>query len=71
MASVFIGANRGALDMGSDAGGDGLTEAATTQSVDVEVQIAVIANQNRLEVVRILERIIRYIEDGRTAVLPL
>ena len=57
--------------MGSDVGGDGLVEGATTNSVDVEVQIATIANQNRLEVVRILGRIIRYIEDGRTAVLPL
>ena len=72
MASVFVGSNVVGLDMNSDAGGNGLVEGSSTNSVDVEVQIN-LSNSwvNRLETIKILEQVIRYIQDGRTAVLPL
>ena len=72
MASVFVGSNVVGLDMDSTAGGDGLVEGSSTNSVDVEVQINLASSRvTRLEAIKILEQVIRYINDGRTAVLPL
>lgn len=72
MASVFIGSNIVGLDMDSTAGGDGLVEGTSTNSVVVEVQVNTTSlTPTRLEIIKILQQIIRYIEDGRTAVLPM
>ena len=72
MASVYVGSNVVGLDMDSTAGGDGLVEGSSTNTVDVEVQINLGSSRvTRLETIKILEQVIRYINDGRTATLPL
>lgn len=68
MASVFIGTN-----FGKDYSPDNLSEGSSTNTVDVEIQINTTnmasAKATRLDVIQIMEAIIRYIEDGRTTVL--
>ncbi len=70
MANVYLSLNQGQADMGPDEVTEG---SSSTASNDVEVRIAVPGaggtNLYRSEIVQILERIIEYIEDGRTATL--
>lgn len=66
MASIYIGYNRGA-----DLSPDKATEGASTGSTDVELRIDTGKDLTRNEVTDISEAILRYLNDGRTAVFKL
>lgn len=66
MASIFIGFNRGA-----DLSPDKATEGASTGSTDVELRIDTSKSLTRSEVTEIAGAILRYLNDGRTAVFTL
>lgn len=70
MASIFIGLNRGQNTMGSDVGGD-VAEGASTQATDVELRIDTGKSLTRMDVTNLTEALLRYLQDGRTAVFPL
>jgi hypothetical protein len=63
MASIYIGFNRGA-----DLSPDKATEGASTGSTDVELRIDTSKSMTRQDVNLITEAILRYLNDGRTAV---
>jgi hypothetical protein len=70
MANVYISLNQGQADMGPDE----VTESSSsTSGADVELRIAVPgaggANLYRSEIIDIVERLLEYIADGRTATL--
>jgi hypothetical protein len=64
MANIYIGYN-----YGEDLSPDNATEGAATGSKDVELRIDTSKFTSRLDAVLIAEAIIRYIQDGRSAVL--
>lgn len=66
MASIYIGYNRGA-----DLSPDKATEGSSTGSTDVELRIDTGKGLTRNEVNVISEAILRYLNDGRTAVFKL
>jgi hypothetical protein len=63
MASIYIGFNRGA-----DLSPDKATEGSSTGSTDVELRIDTSKSMTRQDVNLITEAILRYLNDGRTAV---
>lgn len=66
MASIFLGANRGAA-----LAPDAITEGSSTGSTDVELRIDTGKNLTRNDVKVITDALVRALEDGRSAYFPL
>lgn len=76
MASIFIGLNRGQSEMpstsrGTGASTGGIAENSSTNSTDVELRIDTGKGLTRNDVTNLTEALLRYLQDGRTAVFPL
>lgn len=70
MASIYIGVNRGA-DTQPDVQSGGITEGASTGSTDLEIRIDTGKGWTREEITRTTKRLLDYLNDGRTTIMPL
>lgn len=64
MASIYVGLNRGAQAMNPQ----NVTEGSSTGSTDVELRFDTGKGLTRKDINIITEALLRYINDGRTAV---
>ena len=60
MASIFIGINRGVMDMNQNA----ITEGASTGATDFELRVDTGKGSSRLDIIRALEAFERYVSNG-------
>ena len=63
MASIYAGLNRGSQDMDPDTVNKNV--GTSTASVDVEVRMDETKGLTRVDIVRILEAVMRWVNDGR------